>query len=115
MLLKEMFSTLSGPGSADNNIDWVGDLKFFINNEDSMMTQHIFPAVRKHRNHIGNPNVYKLYVKPVTCCLRAYCDKYNIENIKDKFTSDILENIAREFATNQEKFIKDGHYGKYKK
>lgn len=114
MLLKEMFSTISGPKTANDSIDWVSDLKFFIDNEDSLLTQHIFPTVRKHKKHVGNPDVYKMYINPIKCCLKEYCKKFNIDDIKDKFPRNTLENIAREIAANQETFIKNGNYGKYK-
>ncbi len=40
MLLKEMFSAIGAPKETDQqDIDWLDDLKFFIDNDDTMLNQ----------------------------------------------------------------------------
>jgi len=115
MLLKEMFSPLGGPQEMNQSIDWADDLKFHIDNTDHLLDKTIFPVLNKHKQHQGHPNVWKLYMVPVKQCLRDYCEKYDIEESNKKFTSDVLEAVARKIADEQEKHLKDGDYEKKKK
>ena len=62
MLLREMFSPIGAPNEQAQDIDWLGDLKFFIDNNDSVLNKHFFPAVRKHKDHAGHPEVFKVYL-----------------------------------------------------
>jgi hypothetical protein len=111
MLLKEMFSPVGAPKNDENqDIDWMDDLKFFIDNDDTMLNQYFFPAVKKHKEYAGNPNAYKIYVKPIENCLGHYCKKFNVERPEEKFPKEKLIDLAKTFAEEQEKFIKNGDY-----
>ena len=41
MLLKEMFSAIGAPKEQDQEIDWLDDLKYFIDNEDGTMKKKL--------------------------------------------------------------------------
>lgn len=110
MLLREMFSPIGAPQDNDQDINWLEDLKFFIDNDDKMLNQYFFPAVKKHKEHLGNPNAYKIYVKTVDNCLDRYCEKFNIEDRDEKFPQEKLIELAKLLATEQEEFIKRGDY-----
>jgi hypothetical protein len=112
MLLREMFSPLGGPQETEKIIDWGDDLKFYIDNEDSLLQQYMFPAVKKHEKHAGHPEAFKLYLRPIRSCLESYCDKFNIKDAKEKFTDDVIEGLAKRLATEQEKHIEHGDYKK---
>ncbi len=112
MLLKEMFSPIGAPKENQEDIDWLDDLKFFIDNNDSMLNQYFFPAVKRHKEHKGNPNVFKVYIRPIENCLNHYCQKYEIEDKEEKFPKEKLIQLAKDFATQQEKFLDKGDYEK---
>lgn len=104
-----MFSAPEAP-SEQPDIDWLDDLKFFIDNDDRMLSNYFFPAVDKHKMHQGNPNAYKLYLKAIEHCKDHYCKKYEIEEPQDKFPKDKLITLAKMFADEQERHIKDDNY-----
>ena len=110
MLLREMFSPIGAPKEKDQEIDWLDDLKFFIDNEDNMLNQHFFPAIKRHREHQGNPNVFKVYIRPIEHCLNHYCEKFDIDNREEKFPKEKIIDLAKRFAEEQEKYIKKGDY-----
>jgi hypothetical protein len=110
MLLREMFSPIGAPNDSEVDIDWLDDLKFFIDNDDKMLNQFFFPAVKRHKEYAGNPNVYKIYVKPIENCLGHYCKKFNVENPEEKFPKEKLIDLAKRFANEQEKHIEKGDY-----
>ena len=110
MLLREMFSAIGAPKDNEQEIDWLDDLKFFIDNEDNMLNQHFFPAIKRHREHQGNPNVFKVYIRPIEHCLNHYCEKFDIDNREEKFPKEKIIDLAKRFAEEQEKYIKKGDY-----
>jgi hypothetical protein len=112
MLLQEMFSPLGGPKEQEKNIDWGDDLKFYIDNEDRLLQKYMFPAVEKHEKYVGHPNAYKIYMKAIRSCAESYCEKFEIEDPKEKFTEEIIEGLARRIAVEQEKYISKGDYKK---
>jgi hypothetical protein len=112
MLLKEMFSPIGGPQEDDQDVDWLEDLKFYIDNENRLLNNYFFPAVKKHEQHIGNPNVYKIYLRAIRPCLDDYCKTFGIKDSEEKFTEDALIELARTMASEQEKFIEEGDYKK---
>ena len=91
------------------DVNWSDDLKFFIDNNDALLERYIFPAVKKHANHIENPNAWKLYVPGIKKCLGIYCDKFDIDP-KGKFTYNIVEELAKHIAQLQAQHIKQGDY-----
>lgn len=110
MLLKEMFSPIGAPKDDQQDIDWLDDLKFFIDNNNDMLNKYFFPAVKRHKEHKDNPNVFKVYIRPIETCLGHYCDKFEIDNRDEKFPKDKLIDLAKRFAKEQEQFIKKGDY-----
>ena len=110
MLLKEMFSAIGAPKEDNQEIDWLDDLKFFIDNNDSMLNQYFFPAVKKHKEHKGHPHVFKVYIRPIENCLNHYCEKFEIDNREEKFPKEKLIDLAKMIAAEQEKFIDKGDY-----
>jgi hypothetical protein len=110
MLLKEMFSPIGAPKDNEQQVDWLDDLKFFIDNSDRILEQHFFPAIKRHEQHIGNPSVFKVYIRPIQIALENYCDKYDIGNKEEKFTKEKLIDLAKKIAAEQEIHIKEGDY-----
>jgi hypothetical protein len=110
MLLKEMFSPIGSPKEDDQDIDWISDLKFFMDNDDKMLENYFFPAVEKHKQHAGNPNTWKLYMRPIRECLKCYLEQYKVENSEEKFPEEALEELAHRIAEEQEQFIQEGDY-----
>ena len=60
--LVEMFSAIGAPKADNQDIDWLDDLKFFIDHNHELQVNKIIPAVHKHKEHAENPNAYKLYM-----------------------------------------------------
>ena len=112
MLLREMFSPIGSPKDEQADVDWIGDLKFFIDNDSDILSKHFFPAIRKHQSHKGNPDAYKLYIRPLTGVCETYCEKYEIEDREEKFPKEKLIKLAKHFAEEQEKHIEKGDYDK---
>jgi hypothetical protein len=110
MLLKEMFSAIGAPKDENQDINWLDDLKFFIDNDDTMLNQLFFPAIKKHKEHKGNPNVYKIYIHPLQKCKEAYCEKFEIDHPEQKFPKEKIIELAKYIASEQEKFISKGDY-----
>jgi hypothetical protein len=110
MLLSEMFSPIGAPKDNEQDIDWMGDLKFFIDNDEKMLGNYFFPAVKKHKEHKGNPNAYKLYMHPLESCLNHYKEKFQIEEAEEKFPKDKLIELAKKIAEEQERFMENGDY-----
>lgn len=110
MLLKEMWSAIGAPKEDDQEIDWLDDLKFFIDNDDKMLSQYFFPAIKRHQEHKGNPSVFKIYIRPIEHCLDHYCDKFEIEDREEKFPKEKIIDLAKRFAEEQEKHIDKGDY-----
>lgn len=107
-----MFSPIGGPKEDDQDIDWIDDLKFYIDNENKLLQNHIFPAIKKHEKYIGHPKVYKIYLQAIKPCLNDYCHTFKVDEPEEKFPEDALEKLARQMATEQEKFIENGDYKK---
>ncbi len=105
-----MFSAIGAPKQDQDEVDWLDDLKFFIDNDDTMLNQYFFPAVKRHKEHKGNPNAYKIYIRPIESCKEAYCEKFEIENPQEKFPKEKIIELAKYIADEQEKFISKGDY-----
>ena len=110
MLLREMFSPIGAPTEKEDDIDWVGDLKFFIDNDDRLLNKHFFPAIKKHKEHAGHPEVYKLYLRPIESSMYEYCNKYEIYDREAKFPKETLIELAKRMAQEQERHINRGDY-----
>ena len=110
MLLREMWSAIGAPKDDKQDIDWLDDLKFFIDNDDTMLNQYFFPAVKRHKEHQGNPQVVKVYRRPIETCLNHYCEKYDIDSREKKFPKEKLIDLAKRIADEQEKYLEKGDY-----
>lgn len=112
MLLREMFSPIGAPKQDQADIDWLDDLKFFIDNDTDILSQFFFPAVKRHQEHRGNPNAFKLYIRPLEDCKEAYCKRFEIDHPEEKFPKESIIELAKRCAEEQEKIIERGDYDK---
>jgi len=110
MKLNEMFSPLGAPDEKDKEIDWIDDLKFFIDNDNHLLSHYLFPAIKKHKDHLSHPKAYTLYLKPIKFALKNYCNKFKIEDQEEKFTEESLIELAKKICEEQKKHIEDGDY-----
>jgi hypothetical protein len=112
MLLKEMFSAIGAPSSEQDtaDVDWLGDLKFFIDNDDKLVGNYFFPAVKKHKENVGHPNIFKVYMRPLERCLEQYCNKFEIDSPEEKFPKDKLIELAKQIAEEQSRHLERGDY-----
>jgi len=110
MLLKEMWSPIGNPGTNHDEVDYIDDLKFYIDNDNEILSKVLFPAILKHKQNIGNPKIYKLYIKPINRCVERYCEQFEIENPAEIFPKGKLIEFAKMIADTQEKIIKSGAY-----
>ena len=108
-----MFSAIGAPNeNEEQEIDWIGDLKFFIDNDNELLNSNFFPAVKKHEKYIGHPQAYKIYMNPIKRCLESYCNTFEITEAETKFPKEALIELAKTIALEQEKFITQGDYKK---
>jgi hypothetical protein len=109
MKLNEFFPS---PDKQDNDkdIDWADDLKFFIDNEPRLLSNYLFPAVKKHKDYIKHPKAYKIYLKPLNSCMKEYCKTFDIEDPGKKFPKELLIDLAKKIAEEQKKHLEDGDY-----
>lgn len=112
MLLREMFSPIGAPKPDEQDIDWIGDLKFFIDNDTDTLSKQFFPAIKKHQQYHGHPSAYKLYISPLESVCETYCKKFDIPNKEEIFPKEKLIELAKHFAEEQEKHITRGDYKK---
>lgn len=105
-----MFSPIGAPKESDQEIDYIDDLKFFMDNDSHMLNQYFFPAVKRHREHQGHARVFQVYMRPITQCMKAYCDKYDIDDPEVKFPKDKLIDLAKRIADEQSRHIEHGDY-----
>jgi hypothetical protein len=112
MKLFELFSRNPGEQKdPDQDIDWLDDLKFYIDNDDEMLSTYILPAVAQQKKHNDTGTSYKIYVKPLRQCAIQYCDKFETEKPhKELFPTDSIVKLAKTFAEKQESFIEKGDY-----
>ncbi len=95
----------------NSDIDYVSDLKFFIDNDNELVSQTLFPAIKKHRKLGGDPSQYQIYVSAVKSAIPKYCDEYRMTDIKDDvFTNEVIEKVCKRFAEEQGKYIERGDY-----
>lgn len=105
-----MWSAIGAPKQDQGEIDWLDDLHYYIDNNDHLLNKYFFPAVEKHKQHRDNPQVFKLYVRPVERCCEQYCNEFSIDAKEEKFPKEKLIELAKRFATEQGEFIKKGDY-----
>lgn len=106
-----MFSPLGGPKEDDQeDIDWGDDLKFYIDNNNDLLSKEIFPAVKLHHQHKDNPKVHLVYVKPLRRCADNYSKMFDIEDQDKIFTNELLEKVAKVIASEQQKHLENDDY-----
>jgi len=105
-----MFSPIGAPNNEEQDVDWLDDLKFFIDNDDAMLNKHFFPAVKKHKEYQGHPNAYKIYIRPKQQFKDAYCNQYDIDEPEEKFSKEKIIQLAKMIASEQERHLSDGDY-----
>lgn len=110
MLLREMFSAIGAPKDIEQEIDWLDDLKFFIDNDTDMLDRYFFPAIKKHKEYRNHPHVYKVYIRPLQQCLDHYCEKYDIQDRDEKFPKDKIIDLAKMITDQQDNHIEKGDY-----
>ena len=94
------------------DINYIDDLKFFIDNDTDRLSKIFFPAIKQQRQN-DSPDSFKLYLNPLTASCDEYCKEYDLSDIKDEiFTRESLEELAKEIASEQSEFIKKGSYNK---
>jgi len=93
------------------DIDYAGDLKFFIDNDNDLLSKFFFPVVKQQSEHLHSPDFYKHYLKPVKHCAELYVKEYDLDDIKNEiFTDETFTNIAKRFAEEQKSHIESGEY-----
>lgn len=95
----------------DSDIDYASDLKFYIDNDDELTSQSLFPAVKKHKHLGGSPDQHQVYLDVVKTAIPKYCEEYDLTDIEeDIFTNEIIEAICKRFAEEQSRFLERGDY-----
>lgn len=112
MLLKEFFSPTDHTDTElDGDINYIDDLKFYIDNHDSLLSKFMFPAIKKQKEHINHPDVWKVYIKPLQHCATQYCDEFKLADKKHElFGDDKLHELAKVIADTQKEYIDRGDY-----
>jgi hypothetical protein len=108
MKIFEVFSAIGAPREEENDVNWKDDLKFFIDNDNEVLSNVMFPAIKKHKQYGDHPEAYKIYVKPIQKCSKMYMTKFDIPE-KTITKGDIIE-LARRVAEEQSGYIKNGDY-----
>ena len=109
MKLNELFSPIGAPSDNDD-INYIEDLKIFIDSDNELMSKVLFPAIKKHMKYKGHPDAYKIYIKPLEQCKEMYCNKFSIEDMQDKINKENIIALARTISGEQEKYIERGDY-----
>ena len=52
-----------GATKPEDEVNWLDDLKFFIDNDTDVLSKQFFPAIRRHQAMPG-PDAYKFYMNP---------------------------------------------------
>jgi len=109
MKLNELFSPIGAPKD-NEDINWGEDLKVFIDNETDVMSNILFPAIKKHQGYPGHQDAYKIYIKPIQQCKEMYCNKFKVDQPEEKFPKELIINLAKQIASEQDEFIGRGDY-----
>lgn len=108
MLLKELFQ--ADKKQPDPDINWIEDLKVFLDNDDEMLSKYFFPAVDQHKQDPDNDEAYKFYIKPLSLCAEKYCSTYDIPDKNNFFPAEKIADLAKMIAAEQKSYIKRGDY-----
>ena len=110
MLLREMFSPIGGSREEEQEVDWLDDLKFFIDHNHDLLTTQMMPAIHRQQKNPDAEDAYKIYMKPLMNCVNVYCETFDIDEKEECFPVDKLEGLAKNIAGIQATYIKDGSY-----
>jgi len=115
MKLMELFAPPSEmkekDGRLDPEINYLDDLKYFIDTEDDVLSKFFFPAISQQKKQSDKENSFKLYVEPVKKTVSIYCKKFKLEDIQDKiFNNDSVIKVAKRIADEQTNHIKKKDY-----
>ena len=115
MKLMEIFSSPSRVEIKDKRLDpeinYLEDLKYFIDNENPVLSKFFFPAISKHKDSGDDEHSYRLYIIPVKKSIDVYCDKFKLNDIRDQlFSKESIIKIAKRFAEEQKKHIGNKDY-----
>ena len=118
MKLMELFSSSDQSKDQDDRLDpeinYLDDLKYFIDNENGILSKFFFPAINKHKNIGNDESSYKIYILPVKHSADVYCKKFKLEDVKDEiFSNESLIKIAKRFAEEQKNHIDHKDYDWY--
>ena len=94
----------------EDEINWIEDLKFYMDNDDHILSQHFFPAVKKQQRYKDRDDTYKIYVPVLYKCIEQYCSKFDIDDTETKFTKDKILDLAKKISTEQQTYIDRGDY-----
>jgi hypothetical protein len=95
----------------DPEINYLDDLKYFIDNEDTLLSKFFFPAISKQKKQADSEQSYKFYLEPVKKSVDIYCTKFKLEDLKDKiFDNDAVIKIAKKIAEEQKNHIMKKEY-----
>ena len=113
MRLMELFS--SDPTNQDprlsKDINYLDDLKFYMDNDNEQLTNVLFPAIKAHKENIDDESAYRHYMKPIKITVEKYCNQFDLDDIKDKmFTDENLIQLAKRFAEEQKAHIGNKDY-----
>ena len=112
MRLMELFSQ---PENSDprlsSDINYLDDLKFYIDNNNEIVSNVLFPAIKKHKETPQDEKAYKYYIQPLKQCSEQYAAEYQLEDIKDKiFSNENILELAKKIAEEQSSHIKGKDY-----
>lgn len=112
MRLMELFSQPDNKDPRLNpDINYLDDLKFFVDNNSEMLSNIFFPAVKEQQKSNNPEEAFKLYIKPLKFAVEKYCEQYDLKDVKDEiFTDENLSEIAKRFATEQHNHINNKDY-----
>jgi len=115
MKLMELFAPPSEMKEKDERLDpeinYLEDLKYFIDTEDDVLSKFFFPAISQQKKQSDKENSFKLYVEPVKKTVSIYCKKFKLEDIQDKiFNNDSVIKVAKRIADEQTNHIKKKDY-----
>ena len=111
MKLFELFSRNPDTPDQEKDVNWLDDLKFYIDHDDQLLTNYLFPAIKQHKKDLDDVNAYKIYLKPLRQCAIKYCEKFETElPHKELFPIKSLVELAKHIADTQSKYIEKGDY-----
>lgn len=113
MRLMELFS--SDPTSQDprlsKDINYLDDLKFYMDNDNEGLTNVLFPAIKAHKENIDDESAFRHYMKPIKITVEKYCNQYDLNDVKDDiFSNEDLIHLAKRIAEEQKSHIKNKDY-----